>query len=239
VAAANRARRPAPLCATGAAPGAAPPRARCAARVAVRAANAAPASLLPLLLASVLALPPAHASDWGPAAPPPGSAASYRVFASVGGGIGEHAFDCRDRLDCGRRTTAARATLAVALLPGLALEGVALDFGRAEWQRFGLRVNERPRLLGVGLMAPLDLGPGLTAELRGGMGQVQVRRDRITLDSREQLVPSSPQFYLGAALVLQLTPQVGLHFAVDTSLAELEQGTARVSASTAGLSLRF
>jgi hypothetical protein len=181
----------------------------------------------------------AQADPWrGPPAAP-GSAASYRVFASAGGGIGEHALDCRDRLDCSRRSTAARGTLAVAVVPGLALEAVVLDFGRTEWQRPGLQLRERPRLTGLGLMAPLDLGPGLGAELRGGLGSAQTQRERITAQGNERSDRRSPQFYLGAALVLHLAPQAGLHWAVDTSLADLEQGTARVSATSLGLSLRF
>jgi hypothetical protein len=196
-------------------------------------------ALLGAAAVSLLSAAPATASSWGPAAPLPGSAATYRVFASVGGGIGEHALDCFDRQDCGRSTTASRATLAVALLPGLALEGVVLDFGRSEWHRPGLRVKEQPRLIGLGLMAPLDVAPRLGAELRGGIAQVQNRRQRITIDIQSERKTSNPQWYLGAALVLHLAPNAGLHFAVDASLAEFEQGTARVSASTVGLSLRF
>lgn len=196
-------------------------------------------TLLAAAATALLAAAPSAARDWGPAAPLPGSAATYRVFASVGGGIGEHALDCFDRQDCGRSTTASRATLAVALLPGLALEGVVLDFGRSEWQRPGLRVKEQPRMVGLGLMAPLDVAPRLGAELRGGIAQVQNRRQRITAGGHSERKISNPQWYLGAALVLHLAPNAGLHFAVDATLAEFEQGTARVSASTVGLSLRF
>lgn len=203
------------------------------------ASPAAGAARAGVVAAALLCAGAAQGDPWHAGAAPPGSAASYRVFASAGGGVGEHALDCRDRLDCERRSSAGRATLALALLPGLALEAVVLDFGRSEWQRPGVRLRERPRLTGLGLMAPLDLGPRLGAELRGGLGSVQTQRERITPQGTERTARRSPQFYAGAALVLHLAPQAGVHFAIDASLADVEQGTARVSATSLGLSLRF
>jgi hypothetical protein len=172
-------------------------------------------------------------------APPPSPASAYRVFASVGGGIGEHELDCAERQPCRRSAGAARLTLGLALVPGLVLEGMALDFGRTEWRRGAVRVQERPRLLGLGLMAPLDLGPQLGVELRGGMARVQTRRDRIVTQGAQGQTLTTAQFYLGAALVLQLSPNAGLHLGLDASQADLEPGPARVSAATAGLTLRF
>jgi hypothetical protein len=194
-----------------------------------------------LLLAAAGLAPHVQASDWdaGAGAAPPGSAASYRVYLSAGGGLAEHETDCLDRQGCRRSSGAARATLALMVIPGLALEAVAVDFGHSAWQRPDLRVRERPRLLGFGFMAPMDVAPRLVAELRGGIGRVAVQRERQFSDRRDTSTQSTPQFYLGAALVAQLGTNAGVHFAVDASLAELEQGTARVNAASLGLTLRF
>jgi hypothetical protein len=192
------------------------------------------------LLGAALAMPtPVQAQ--GEAHTQPGSASDFRVQLSAGAGLSRLDTGCAGA-GCDRSDTAARAALAVTVVRGLALEALVLDFGRAREPRGTGTLQQRVRATGLGLMAPLELGPRLGAELRVGIARVQVRRSALPAGA----VPapgagdgSSPEFYGGLGLTLALTPQLWLQVGRDTTQAPLADGTRRVGATTAGLALRF
>lgn len=207
-----------------------------------RAAARLPAPLPALALAAaLLAAAPARAQIAAHSLP--GTASDFRVQLALGAGLSRWDSGCGGGAACDDGGSAGRAALAVTVVRGLALEAVALDLGRAEQRQGGQGgqvLRQQARMLGLGLMAPLELGPRLGAELRAGIGRVQVRRERSAGAAAPLAVDdASPEFYAGAALTLALAPQVWLQVGWDATLARLDAGTRRIGAATAGVALRF
>lgn len=164
----------------------------------------------------------------------------FRVQLGLTGGLAQVQADCSGSEPCDRSASAARATAAFVLVPGLALEAQAARFGAIERRIASVDVSEEVRVAGFGLMAPFEIGPATTLELRAGWARVdtaQQRRSAAGSVVNRRLSSSQPT--LGMALSYALAPNVGWTLAYDATLAELEGGTRRVAAVTAGLALRF
>jgi hypothetical protein len=175
--------------------------------------------------------------DGGHHAPP---VPDFRVQLGLTGGLAQVQADCGGSGPCDRSAGAARATLAFTLVRGLALEAQAARYGAIQRRIAGADVGEKITVAGLGLMAPFEVGPATTLELRGGWARVdtaQERRDAggVTVSRRF----SSSQPTLGVALGYALAPNVGWTIAWDATLAELDGGTRRVAAVTTGLTVRF
>lgn len=184
-----------------------------------------------LALALCAAAPTADA-QMGLTAPP-------RAYFSVGAGGSSYSADCGGARECDRVGGAARGALGFFLNPDYGLELAAADFGKS---RVGDRYGDaefRVRMVGVGLVVPLDYGARFNGLLRFGVAGVRATLTPLASGSAPAASGTSVEGYYGLTLGYLLTPQLAAELSLDGTRGYAGFAGGRVDALTLGLSLRF
>jgi len=162
-----------------------------------------------------------------------------RAYLSVGAGVAAFATDCAASRQCDRVGGAVRAALGVFLMPELALEVAAADFGKG---RIGDRYGDAEfgvRMVGVGIAVPLEYGARFNGLLRLGVASVRATLQPLPSGTAQPSSSSSLEGYYGFTVGYLLTPVLAAELSFDGTRAYVGHAGGRVDALTLGLSLRF
>lgn|GEM_PF-5314043 len=179
------------------------------------------------------------------AAQSPARMAAYgeRVYLGAAGGFAFHDLSCPRYVDCDRNAVAARGALGIVVQPGLAVEGLALSFGRTRSREAGFETENSVLLAGIGAAALVEYGGGITGKARLGLGAVRTNTQRRAIGSHvaasDSGVSWQPAVYAGFSLGLAVTRYLVIELHYDATSADYVYREGRADALTAGLSLRF
>ena len=199
----------------------------------------APVNRFRLRVALVLAVLAAAPAAWAQVMPMSPPATAPRAYLSVGIGGSAYEADCAYSHQCDSIGGAGRAALGLFLMPWLGLEVAAADFGKS---RIGDRYGDAEfgvRMVGVGIVLPVDYGARFNGLLRLGVASVRSTLQVLPAGTAPQSSSTSAEGYYGLTMGYMLMPQLALELSLDGTRGYVGQVGGRVDALTVGLSLRF
>lgn len=189
--------------------------------------------------ATALALLATAPAAWAQVMPMPPPATAPRAYLSVGIGGSAYETDCAYSYQCDSIGGAGRAAVGLFLMPLLGLEVAAVDFGKS---RIGDRYGDAEfgvRMVGVGIVLPLDYGARFNGLLRLGVASVRSTLQVLPAGTAPQSSSTSAEGYYGLTMGYMLMPQLAVELSLDGTRGYVGQVGGRVDALTVGLSLRF
>ena len=199
----------------------------------------APVNRFRLRVALVLAVLAAAPAAWAQVMPMLSPPMAPRAYLSVGFGGSAYESDCAYSHSCDSIGGAGRAALGLFLMPWLGLEVAAADFGKS---RIGDRYGDAEfsvRMVGVGIVLPVDYGARFNGLLRLGVASVRSTLQVLPAGTAPQSSSTSAEGYYGLTMGYMLMPQLALELSLDGTRGYVGQVGGRVDALTVGLSLRF
>lgn len=167
-----------------------------------------------------------------------------RAYLRVGLGPSQWQAACEGTRLCDRGALAAQAGLGYRVFGGLAVEVGVADFGRLELANNVLDVNVRAQGLLLGAAWHVNLGPTLTASVRGGLAQLEVSQTVTSGSGTTGNTRSRAEPYVGASVGLPVSPQIVFELAGTlTHLRQNQQGLdlrrGRIGVVTLGVRASF
>lgn len=161
------------------------------------------------------------------------------AYLLIGGGNSHFNNDCAGTTKCDNNGNAFKFAAGWRLGNGIAIEGVAQDFGKSTATALGVDVELKAKLYGIGAAVYGDFSPNWTGSARLGVGSVKMtgsgRQGTVSVSQSE----SSTQLYAGLAVGYRFTPTVSAELAWDSTRGKIFGETGNISALTLGIGIRF
>ncbi len=161
------------------------------------------------------------------------------AYLLIGGGPSHFNNDCGGTSKCDNTGNSFKFAAGWRLGNGIAVEGVAQDFGKSTATVLGVDEEFKAKLYGIGAAVYADFAPNWTGSARLGVGSVKMtgsgRLGTVSISESE----SSTQVYAGLAVGYRFTPAVSAELAWDSTRGKILGETGNISALTIGIGIRF
>lgn len=157
-------------------------------------------------------------------------------YATLGAGVSKYNESCEGVSNCDTTGTGLKFSAGYGMANGLAIEGVAINFGKAKASDGGLQVELKSNAIGLGGAYAMPVSKDLAFLLRLGVARVKTTGTVVGIGSVSD-TGTSP--YFGLALTWNLNPTTYVEFGWDSTQAKFEGEKENVSLLSVGLGLRF
>ncbi len=154
-------------------------------------------------------------------------------------GKSSYNIDCEGFRQCDKSGSMTKVVAGYRMNQGLAIEGVAMNFGKATAADSGVDVDAKITAYGVGAALMFDMTPQFGGVLRLGAASVKAtatgRGFGITVSESETKIKP----YYGIALAYRFSKAVWFEAGYDGTSGEIEGDSGRVTGLSLGVGLRF
>jgi len=166
------------------------------------------------------------------------------AYLLVGGGKSHLSADCAGTTSCDSNGNAFKVVGGWRLGSGIAIEGVAFDFGKAKATvplgGVNYAAELKSKAFGAGVAVYGDFAPSWSATARLGIASVKGTVNASGGGTTGSQSKTSTQAYVGAGIAYRFTDTVAAELAFDSSRAKFAgDQTATVRAITLGIGVRF